>query len=77
MKAMPSRDPADPCYRRLKYCRYADDWVLGFTGPGRRPRRSRAGSGSSCASIEVQIFHPHGIRGYRCGQWCGCALFLQ
>ena len=33
MKAMPSRDPADPGYRRLKYCRYADDWVLGFTGP--------------------------------------------
>jgi group II intron reverse transcriptase/maturase len=33
MKTMPSRDPADPGYRRLKYCRYADDWVLGFTGP--------------------------------------------
>ena len=33
MKAMPSRDPDDPGYRRLKYCRYADDWVLGFTGP--------------------------------------------
>jgi group II intron reverse transcriptase/maturase len=25
MKAMPSRDPDDPGYRRLKYCRYADD----------------------------------------------------
>jgi len=35
MKAMPSRDPGDPGYRRLKYCRYADDWVLGFTGPRR------------------------------------------
>jgi hypothetical protein len=33
MKTMPSRDPADPGYRRLRYCRYADDWVLGFTGP--------------------------------------------
>jgi hypothetical protein len=33
MKAMPSRDPGDPGYRRLRYCRYADDWVLGFTGP--------------------------------------------
>jgi AI2M/AI1M-like, HNH endonuclease/Type II intron maturase len=33
MKVMPSRDPADPGYRRLKYCSYADDWVLGFTGP--------------------------------------------
>ena len=25
MKAMPSRDPDDPAYRRLRYCRYADD----------------------------------------------------
>jgi hypothetical protein len=35
MKTLPSRDPADPGYRRLKYCRYADDWVPGFTGPRR------------------------------------------
>jgi group II intron reverse transcriptase/maturase len=33
MKTMPSRDPNDPGYRRLRYCRYADDWLLGFTGP--------------------------------------------
>lgn len=33
MKTMPSRDPDDPGYRRLRYCRYADDWLLGFTGP--------------------------------------------
>ncbi|MFF7883252.1 reverse transcriptase domain-containing protein [Streptomyces sp. NPDC020794] len=33
MKTMPSRDPNDPDYRRLNYCRYADDWLLGFTGP--------------------------------------------
>src|SRR6266478_1791079 len=29
MQAMPSRDPDDPGYRRLRYCRYADDWLLG------------------------------------------------
>ncbi|KOG74999.1 MULTISPECIES: reverse transcriptase/maturase family protein [Streptomyces] len=29
----PSLDPADPGYRRLRYVRYADDWVLGFAGP--------------------------------------------
>ena len=23
----------DPGYRRLRYCRYADDQLLGFTGP--------------------------------------------
>jgi len=26
-------DPYDPDYRRLRYCRYADDFVLGFVGP--------------------------------------------
>lgn len=30
---LPSVDLRDPEYRRLKYVRYADDWLLGFTGP--------------------------------------------
>ena len=30
---LPSRDPRDPGYRRLRYVRYADDHLLGFTGP--------------------------------------------
>jgi group II intron reverse transcriptase/maturase len=33
MQTMPSRDPYDPDYRRLRYLRYADDTLLGFTGP--------------------------------------------
>jgi len=28
-----SRDQHDPNYRRLRYCRYADDFVLGIIGP--------------------------------------------
>ena len=30
---LPSQDTQDPNYRRLKYCRYADDFILGLIGP--------------------------------------------
>ncbi len=33
MQHLPAREPDDPGYRRLKYIRYADDWMLGFCGP--------------------------------------------
>lgn len=33
MRSLPSGDPRDPGYRRLHYSRYADDHLLGFTGP--------------------------------------------
>ena len=33
LRTLPSKDPADPGYRRLRYIRYADDHILGFTGP--------------------------------------------
>ena len=33
LQKLPSRDPNDPGYRRLRYVRYADDFVLGFSGP--------------------------------------------
>ncbi len=32
-RRMPANDPDDPGYRRLRYSRYADDHLLGFTGP--------------------------------------------
>ena len=33
LRGMPSGDPRDPGFRRLHYARYADDALLGFTGP--------------------------------------------
>jgi len=32
-RTLPSGDPNDPGFRRLKYVRYCDDWLLGFAGP--------------------------------------------
>ena len=32
-RGLPYGDPRDPGYRRLRYIRYADDHLLGFTGP--------------------------------------------
>ena len=32
MRHLPALDPHDPSYRRLRYIRYADDWLLGYDG---------------------------------------------
>jgi len=33
LRTLPSKDPGDEGYRRLRYARYADDFLLGFAGP--------------------------------------------
>lgn len=32
-RTLPSQDPSDPNFRRLRFVRYADDFLLGFSGP--------------------------------------------
>ena len=39
LRKLPVGDPQDPHYRRLRYVRYADDLLLGFTGPRKEAER--------------------------------------
>ena len=32
LRQHPAGDPTDEKFSRLRYCRYADDWILGYTG---------------------------------------------
>ncbi len=41
-RLLPSLDPQDPGYRRLRYIRYADDHLLGFTGPKAEAEKIKA-----------------------------------
>jgi group II intron reverse transcriptase/maturase len=41
-RQMPGIDPSDPTYRRLRYIRYADDFLLGFAGPKQEAEQIKA-----------------------------------
>jgi group II intron reverse transcriptase/maturase len=45
-RTLPSQDPNDPDYRRLRYVRYADDWLLGFAGPKREAEEIKSKIGT-------------------------------
>jgi group II intron reverse transcriptase/maturase len=41
-RRLPSQDPDDPGYRRLRYVRYCDDFLLGFAGPRREAQEIKS-----------------------------------
>ena len=46
MQQLPAVDPFDQEYRRLRYVRYADDFVLGFSGPKAEAEQIRESLGT-------------------------------
>ena len=42
LRRLPSKDPWDPDFRRLRYSRYADDHLLGFIGPKAEAEKIKA-----------------------------------
>lgn len=55
-RTMPSGDPNDPHFRRLRYCRYADDFILGFIGTKSEARAVKAAIGDFLAErLHLQL----------------------
>jgi group II intron reverse transcriptase/maturase len=54
-RKLPSKDTHDPHYRRLRYCRYADDILLGFIGPKAEAVEIKQKIGKFLASIKLTL----------------------
>jgi group II intron reverse transcriptase/maturase len=54
-RQLPSGDPFDPNFRRLRYCRYADDFILGFIGPKEEAQQIKQEVKSFLASIHLTL----------------------
>jgi len=52
---MPSVDSADPHFRRFTYCRYADDWLIGFAGPHTEALDIRESCKTFLESIKLRL----------------------
>lgn len=72
LRTLPSQDMFDPDYRRLRYVRYADDFLLGFIGPKSEAEEIRdllkdflASTLKLELSVEKTVHHPCSGRGCR------------
>lgn len=54
-RSIPSRDPYDENYRRLRYCRYCDDFLLGFSGPKAEAEEIKAKVGEFLSTIKLTM----------------------
>ena len=56
MQQLSSGDPHDPDYRRLRYVRYADDFVLGFIGPKAEAEQIKESLATFlCESLKLEL----------------------
>ena len=81
MQQLPSRDPYDPGYRRLRYVRYADDFVLGFIGPKVEAQQVRESLETSPARLAqagaIQGENSHNPRHQPAARFLGYELVNQ
>lgn len=55
MRQLPSQDPFDPDYRRLRYVRYCDDFLLGFIGPKVEAEAIKQETGEFLATLKLTM----------------------
>jgi group II intron reverse transcriptase/maturase len=55
LRQLPRHDPYDPDYRRLRYVRYADDFLLGFLGPKAEALEIKAELGAFLQKIGLTL----------------------
>ena len=59
LQRLPSRDPNDPDFQRLRYIRYADDWLLGYIGTRREAEQIKANIGGFLGdSLKLALSEP-------------------
>jgi group II intron reverse transcriptase/maturase len=54
-RTLSSQVSDDPGYRRLRYCRYADDTLLGFIGPHREAEQIKGRFGNFLQSLQLDM----------------------
>jgi len=54
-RQLPSGDPNDPNYRRIRYCRYADDFLIGYIGPRKEAEKIKGKIKTFLETIKLEM----------------------